>query len=124
MLNAQPHERTAECADYANRFKLKTMMTWSGERTFAGWRTEAPKLAQGAEEDLPEGFAVFKWPIAQRIRLRTSNDLERIHREIKYCSRGASVLPNSASCRRLVSAQLADFDEDWMTGKNYLNLEN
>jgi hypothetical protein len=27
-------------------------------------RTEAPKLAQWAEENLPDGFAVFNWPIA------------------------------------------------------------
>lgn len=60
FLNSQPHERTVECADYANRFKPKTMMTWIGELTFEGWRTEAPKFAQGAEEGLPECFAVFK----------------------------------------------------------------
>ena len=35
-----------------------------------GWRTEAPKLAQWGEENLPEGFAVFNWPVAQRVRLR------------------------------------------------------
>ena len=42
-----------------------------------GWRTEAPKLAQWAEENLPEGFAAFGLPISQRVRLRTTNGLER-----------------------------------------------
>ncbi|MBK8319820.1 MAG: transposase [Betaproteobacteria bacterium] len=88
------------------------------------WRTEAPKLAQWAEENLPEGFAVFKLPIAQRVRLRTTNGLERINREIKRRTRVASIFPNTASCLRLVSALLAECDEDWMTGKIYLNLKD
>jgi transposase-like protein len=89
-----------------------------------GWRTEAPKLAQWAEVNLPEGFAVFNWPIAQRVRLRTTNGLERINREIKRRTRVASIFPNTASCLRLVSALLAECDEDWMTGKIYLNLKD
>lgn len=86
--------------------------------------TEAPKLAQWAEENLPEGFAVFNWPTTQRVRLRTTNGLERINREIKRRTRVASIFPSPASCLRLVSALLAECDEDWMTGKIYLNLKD
>ena len=86
------------------------------------WKTEAPKLAQWAEENLPEGFAVFDLPHAQRARLRTTNGLERINREIKRRTRVASIFPNPASCLRLVSALLTEFDEEWMTDKIYLNL--
>ena len=89
-----------------------------------GWRTEAPKLAQWGEENLPEGFAVFNCPTAQRVRLRTTNGLEHINREIKRRTRVASIFPNTASCLRLVSALLAECDEDWMTGKIYLNLKD
>ncbi|CAK0741724.1 transposase [Gammaproteobacteria bacterium] len=32
------------------------------------WRKEAPKLAAWAEENLPEGFSVFNYPPAHRIR--------------------------------------------------------
>ena len=61
-------------------------------------------LAQWAEENLPEGFAVFDLPHSQRTRLRTTNGLERINREIKRRTRVASIFPNTASCLRLVSA--------------------
>ncbi len=88
------------------------------------WKAEAPKLAQWAEENLPEGFAVFELPHAQRVRLRTTNGLERINREIKRRTRVASIFPNTASCLRLVSALLAECDEEWMTGKIYLNLKH
>lgn len=86
------------------------------------WKTEAPKLARWAEENLTEGFTVFDLPYGQRARLRTTNGLERINREIKRRTRVASIFPNTASCLRLVSALLAECDEEWMTGKVYLNL--
>lgn len=88
------------------------------------WRKDAPKLAAWAEENLPEGFAVFNYPPAHRTRLRTTNSLERINRELKRRTRVASIFPNSASCLRLVSALLAECDEEWMSGKIYLNLNH
>ena len=88
------------------------------------WAIDSPKLAQWAEENLPEGFAAFDLPQGQRVRLRTTNGLERINREIKRRTRVASIFPNTASCLRLVSALLAECDEDWMTGKIYLNLKD
>lgn len=94
------------------------------KQTIEFWAIDSPKLAQWAEENLPDGFAVFDLPHAQRIRLRTTNGLERINREIKRRTRVASIFPNTASCLRLVSALLAECDEDWMTGKIYLNLKD
>jgi transposase-like protein len=86
------------------------------------WRQEAPKLAAWAEDNLPEGFTVFGFPPTHRTRLRTTNGLERINRELKRRTRVASIFPNPASCLRLVSARLAECDEEWMTGKIYLTL--
>ena len=94
------------------------------KQTIEFWATESPKLAQWAEENLPDGFAAFDLPQGQRIRLRTTNGLERINREIKRRTRVASIFPNTASCLRLISALLAECDEDWMTGKIYLNLKD
>ena len=86
------------------------------------WAKEAPKLAEWAEENLPMGFAVFDLPIGHRTRLRTTNGLERINRELKRRTRVVSIFPNAESCLRLVSALLAEVDEDWMTSKIYINL--
>ena len=94
------------------------------KQAIEAWSADAPKLAQWAEDNLPEGFTVFELPLAQRPRLRTTNGLERINREIKRRTRVASIFPNAASCLRLVSALLAECDEDWMTGKIYLNLKD
>jgi putative transposase len=86
------------------------------------WAVEAPALATWAEDNLPEGFAIFELPHAHRIRLRTTNGLERINRELKRRTRVASIFPNAPSCLRLVSALLAECDEEWMSGKIYLNM--
>ena len=74
--------------------------------------------------NLPDGFAAFDLPHGQRVRLHTTNGLERINREIKRRTRVASIFPNAASCLRLVSDLLAECDEDRMTGKTYLNLKD
>jgi putative transposase len=81
------------------------------------------KLAQWAE-NLPEGLSVYEFPMEHRIRLRTTNGLERINKEIKRRTRVASIFPNSGSCLRLVSALLAQQDEEWLKGKIYLKMSD
>ena len=83
----------------------------------------APKLAEWIETDLPEGFTVFALPAQHRRRLRTTNCLERIHKEIKRRTRVATLFPNEASVERLVSAILCEIDDEWSTGRQYLNME-
>ena len=93
------------------------------KQAIEAWQTDAPKLAAWAEANLPDGFTVFNFPAAHRVRLRTTNGLERVNREIKRRTRVASIFPNTSSCLRLVSALLAETDEDWLDGKIYLNLK-
>jgi len=69
------------------------------------------------------GFAVFDLPAAHRTRMRTANGPERISRELKRRTWVASIFPNAASCLRLVSALLAECDEEWMSGKIHLTMD-
>lgn len=84
------------------------------------YKTSAPKLANWMEENIPQGLTVFMMPAPQRRRLRTSNLLERINREIKRRTRVASLFPNEASVLRLVSAILSEISDEWESGKRYL----
>ena len=70
------------------------------------YRTTAPKLAEWMEANVPEGLTAFALPSSHRRRLRTTNMLERINREIKRRTRVATLFPNEASALRLVSAVL------------------
>ena len=70
----------------------------------------------------PEGFASFSLPEAHRVRMRTTNGLERLDKEIKRLTRVARLFPNPESCLRLVSALLCEQDEDWQSAKIYLSM--
>jgi len=91
--------------------------------TVEKYRSKAPKLADWMERSVPEGLTVFTRPAAHRRRLRTSNILERLNKEIRRRTRVATLFPNEDSLLRLVSAVLAEVDEEWQTGKCYLNME-
>lgn len=67
--------------------------------------------------------AFFAFPAAHRRRLRTSNGLERLSKEIKRRARVATLFPNEASVLRLVSAVLGEISDDWETEKSYLNMK-
>ncbi len=59
-------------------------------------------------------------PKNQRQKLRSTNMVERLNREIKRRTRVATLFPNEASLLRLVSAILSEISEEWETGKRYL----
>jgi transposase-like protein len=85
----------------------------------------APKLADWAEEALPQGFTVFNLLPAHRRRLRTTNLVERLNEEIRRRTRVARLFPNEASCLRLVSAVLMEIAEDWQTAdKRYVSFSD
>ncbi len=87
------------------------------------YEKSAPRLAHWAEENIPEGLTVFQLPVGHRKRMRTSNSIERLNKEIKRRTRVATLFPNEESLLRLVSAILAEISDDWETGKVYLNME-
>ena len=86
----------------------------------AGYRETAPRFAAWAEESLPQGLSIFSLPPEYRRRLRTTNGLERVNREIKRRTRVATLFPNEASLLRLVTAILAELSEGWETERTYI----
>jgi putative transposase len=83
----------------------------------------APQLAAWLEENVPEALTVLRIPAAHRRRLRTTNGLERLNKEIKRRTRVATLFPNEASLLRLASAVLSEISDDWETERSYLNME-
>ena len=88
------------------------------------WMEPAPKLSSWTLANVPEGLTVMsESPKASR-RLRTSNSLERLSKEIKRRTRVAGLFPNEASLLRLVTAILSEVSEEWETGRIYLHVES
>jgi transposase-like protein len=83
------------------------------------YTVSAPRLSAWLEDNLSEGFPVFDFPLEHRRTIRTTNNLERINKEIRRRTRVVGVFPNEASCLRLVSALLMEISEEWQIGKHY-----
>jgi transposase-like protein len=84
----------------------------------------APKLAAWIEANAPEALTVFLRPEAQRKKLRTTNCLERLNREIKRRTRVATLFPNEKSLERLVSALLSEISDEWESENLFLSMKN
>ena len=93
------------------------------QRVTRKYEKSAPALAAWIEENVPESLAVFALPAAHRKRLRTTNVLERLNRELKRRTRVATLFANEAALLRLVTAVLIEFSEEWETGKRYVTFE-
>ena len=89
----------------------------------ARYQKTAPQLAAWLEENVPEALTVLRVPAAHRRRLRTTNGLERLNKEIKRRTRVATLFPNEASLLRLASAVLSEISDDWETERAYLTME-
>jgi transposase-like protein len=55
--------------------------------------------------------------------IRTTNGLERINKELKRRSRSAGAFSNDQSLLRIAVCIMMDINEEWMTGRKYLSLE-
>jgi transposase-like protein len=74
----------------------------------------APDLSQWLERNVPEGLAVFTLPEHHRLKMRTSNPIERtVQQEIKRRTVKVRVFPSTEALLRLVSAILVEIDEKW-----------
>jgi transposase-like protein len=105
--------------DAPDRTTADTYLTKAVEK----YAKTASRLSEWMAANIPEGLTVFAFPAAFRKQLRTTNGLERLHREVRRRARVVSIFPNPASCLRLVSAILAEMSEEWLTGRTYINFE-
>ncbi len=92
-------------------------------KTVEKYSKSASRLSEWLANNIPEGLTVFAFPASFRRLLRTTNGVERLHREVRRRARVVSIFPNPASCLRLVSAILAEMSEEWLTGRTYIIFE-
>lgn len=87
------------------------------------WKKSHPKVAQNIDEHIEECLAVFAFPPEHRVRIRTTNGLERLNQEIKRRSAVVRVWPNREACLRMVTALCAEQSDEWVSGNRYLDME-
>lgn len=91
-------------------------------RAIAKYEKRAPEFTKWLEENIEEGLTVFQFPKEHSKKIRTSNGMERVNREIKRRTRVAVLFPNKESALRLVTGVIIEIHEEWVTGKLYLDM--
>jgi putative transposase len=91
-------------------------------RTVERYQKKAPEFAKWLEANIEEGLVAYQFPKEHWKRVRTSNGMERVNREIKRRTRVAVLFPNKESALRLVTGVIIEIHEEWVTGKQYLDM--
>ena len=83
------------------------------------------KLADWVEENIEECLTVIDCPPEVQRRLRTSNIMESINRQLKRRTNVISIFPSEASLLRIVTAKAMDLSDEWegISGKSYISPE-
>ena len=94
------------------------------------WRSAAdqfrdrwPKLGAFMDDSEHDVLAFMALPAQHRVKLRSTNPLERLNREVKRRADVVGIFPNDLSIRRLIGAVLLEANDEWTTQNRYMQVE-
>ena len=77
------------------------------------WQRACPKAVHCLEKDLDELLNVFDCPKSHRIKVRTTNAIERAFREVRRRTRVFTCFSNTASSERIIYAIFTHLNNSW-----------
>ena len=80
------------------------------------WGKKPAAVLRDAEDSM---FSYMAFPAEHHLRIRTTNVVERVNREIKRRTKVVSVFPDAESVLRLVGIEIVELDRDWSLKRGY-----
>jgi putative transposase len=103
----------------------------TAELAHAQWRVvtdqlgeKFPRLVTMMEQAEHEVLAFMDFPKEHRVKIHSTNVLERLNGEIKRRSDVVGIFPNENAVRRLVGALLMEQNDEYAIQKRYMSLES
>ena len=77
------------------------------------------------EAGIDDVLSYLHYPQSHRVRISSTNPLERLNLEIRRRTRVVGIFPNTAACLRLIGMLLVEKNDDWLTDdKAYLTFDD
>ncbi len=80
-----------------------------------------PTIAAQLEDAEPDVLAFYAFPATHWPKLRSTNPLERLDREIGRRTDVVGIFPDDASPIRLVSILAIEANDEWLVGRSYIS---
>jgi putative transposase len=90
--------------------------------TLAAFQEKAPKAMETLENGFEDATAVLHYPEMYRVRLRTSNGIERVNGEVRRRESVIRIFPNRESVLRIIGAVLMEIENHWASSRVYMDM--
>ena len=93
------------------------------EEVMDKYEKDIPDVTDMLDEAKEDILAIYILPRKYWKRFRTTNMIERLNEEIRRREKVVRIFPDDGSVLRLIGSLLLEKDEEWSSGRRYLDMK-